>query len=143
MAIALYLAYSTSTDLTIQCSGLDTLSPNAKELDWECWDGSTLVGSTVTYVAASSSVGYGSFSGLDPSTTYHIHCDVFDQSPTTFLDDADGSFTTDAPPPPTPTTTSYVWDGSAWQPATPYIWDGSAWQPATAYIWDGTNWQPQ
>ena len=240
MAIALYLAYSTSTDLTIQCSGLDTLSANAKELDWECWNGSTLVSSKVTYVSGSSTDGYCSFSGLTPSTTYSIHCDVFDQSPTVFLDDADNSFSTDAIPTTFACTitalssttvsvsaifqngsetnhrrfirveigsqtvdidaneqggtdntfagtisgltdgqtyswvctlgyrggggdsdkhlssytdsgtvvmpqgtTVYIWDGTAWKPATPYIWDGTAWQPATAYIWDGTGWKPQ
>ena len=36
----------------------------------------------------------------------------------------------------------FIWNGSAWKPATPYIWNGSAWKPAGPYIYSN-GWHPQ
>ena len=39
-------------------------------------------------------------------------------------------------------TSSYIYNGSSWVPATPYIYNGSSWVPATAYIYNGSSWVP-
>lgn len=99
---------STTSSVTITCSGLDSSHSRTRYFWWQLYENGSVVSEHGSTMAPGGTTHSTSFTGLDPGTTYGVLCGIYDDSAhSDLLALLSGSATTDAPTPTTITASIY------------------------------------